>query len=326
MEILDAKSTILENVNEIFKCYESHKTKYALEIKSLGSKINELQEFNKKLVYENNEKDKLLVVTEKKMVDYEDMINQIQEKANKELSEKERFTMLKAQDREIHQRDLEIKRLQSEVNKLQEENEFLKKPKETSETKPELILVDRMKDIMKEDNNIEEKIEENKSGGWSPTSSPYPTPTPVIETNEVVEEKNTSDEDMDINEPEPEPEQMEKKFNTQDLYNMEPEPSPDGSIHSDENIEEEEEEEEEKDEGEEKAEEKEEEEEEEKDEEEEKEGDEDAVSVSVIKHYKKEYYTIDGEKPQYIYSIEDGDLGEKVGEIQGKKKIFYNKD
>ena len=30
--------------------------------------------------------------------------------------------------------------------------------------------------------------------GWSPTSSSYPTPTPVIETDEVVEE-NTSDED-----------------------------------------------------------------------------------------------------------------------------------
>lgn len=292
MEILDAKSIILENVNEIFKCYESHKNKYALEIKSLGSKITELQEFNKKLVDENSEKDKLLVVTEKKMVDYEDMINQIQEKANKELSEKERFTMLKAQDREIHQRDLEIKKLQSEVNKLREEIDFLKRPKETNETTPELKLVDRMKDIMKEDNNIEEEIEEKNSGGWSPT------PTPVIETDEVVEEKNTSDEDMviDESEPEPEPEPEEKKINTPDLSNIEPEPSPDGSIHSDENVEEEEEEE------------------------------EDAISVSVITHYKKEYYTIDGEKPQYIYSIEDGDLGEKVGEIQGKKKIFYNKD
>lgn len=289
MEILDAKSVILENVNEIFKCYESHKNKYALEINSLGSKITELQEFNKKLVDENSEKDKLLVVTEKKMVDYEDMINQIQEKANKELSEKERFTMLKAQDREIHQRDLEIKKLQSEVNKLREELEFLKRPKETNETNEtnetthELKLVDKMKDIMKEDNNIEEEIEEKNSGGWSPTSSSYPTPTPVIETDEIVEEKNTSDEDMELEEQKLEPE---------------PEPSPDGSIHSDENLEEEEDEEE----------------------------GEDAISVSVITHYKKEYYTIDGENPQYIYSIEDGDLGEKVGEIQGKKKIFYNKD
>ena len=45
----------------------------------------------------------------------------------------------------------------------------------------------------------------------------------------------------------------------------------------------------------------------------------------MITHYKKEYYTIDGENPQYIYSIEDGDLGDKVGEVKGKKKIFYEK-
>ena len=202
MEILDAKSIILENINDIFKCYETHKTKYSNELKTLGIQLNELQEFNKKLVDENNEKDKLLLVTEKKMVDYEDMINQIQEKANKELSEKERFTMLKAQDREIHQRDLEIKKLQAEVNKLKEENDFLKRPKENTNN-TELKLVDKMKDIMKEDNNIEEEIEENKSSGWSPTSSPYPTP--VIETDEVVEETNTTDEESEP-EPEPEPE------------------------------------------------------------------------------------------------------------------------
>ena len=97
MEILDAKIIILENVNEIFKCYESHKNKYALEIKSLGSKITELQRFNKKLVDENSEKDKLLVVTEKKMVDYM-MINQIHNKQIKNYLKKEDFTMLKAQD------------------------------------------------------------------------------------------------------------------------------------------------------------------------------------------------------------------------------------
>ena len=57
----------------------------------------------------------------------------------------------------------------------------------------------------------------------------------------------------------------------------------------------------------------------------EEEDDEEPISVTMIKHYRKEYYTIDGEVPQYIYSIEDGDLGDKVGEIKDKKKIFYDK-
>ena len=47
-------------------------------------------------------KDKQLHFSEKKMIDYEKMINQVQKEAQKEVSEKERFTILKAQDKEIH--------------------------------------------------------------------------------------------------------------------------------------------------------------------------------------------------------------------------------
>jgi len=49
------------------------------------------------------------------------------------------------------------------------------------------------------------------------------------------------------------------------------------------------------------------------------------IDVEIITYYKKEYYIIINEKPQYIYSNDGGDLGDKVGEIKGKKKIFYNK-
>ena len=51
---------------------------------------------------ELKEKDKLLIVNDKKNLDYEIMINQIQEQATKELTEKQRFDMLKKQDLEIH--------------------------------------------------------------------------------------------------------------------------------------------------------------------------------------------------------------------------------
>ena len=38
------------------------------------------------------------------------------------------------------------------------------------------------------------------------------------------------------------------------------------------------------------------------------------------------YFIKTNEKnPQYIYAIEDNDIGEKVGEMKGKKKIFYKK-
>jgi len=52
--------------------------------------------------------------------------------------------------------------------------------------------------------------------------------------------------------------------------------------------------------------------------------DEEGEEVDIITHYKKQYYIIVNEKPQYIYNIEDGGLGDKVGELNGKKKVFYN--
>ena len=52
---------------------------------------------------------------------------------------------------------------------------------------------------------------------------------------------------------------------------------------------------------------------------------EEGEEVEVITYYKKDYYVIVNENPRYIYMIDnDGELGEKVGEIQGKKKVFYN--
>jgi hypothetical protein len=52
---------------------------------------------------------------------------------------------------------------------------------------------------------------------------------------------------------------------------------------------------------------------------------EEEITVTTIKHYGKAYYIIDGEKPQYMYAIEDGELGEVKGEINEGKKTLYKK-
>ena len=116
MEILDIKNKLLTNIDSIFDICENQRINYQNEKISLNKEIDNLNIFNKKLIDENNEKDKLLNINQKTIVDYEIMINTIQDKVNKELSEKERFTMLKAQDAEIHLRDTEIKKLQKEIN------------------------------------------------------------------------------------------------------------------------------------------------------------------------------------------------------------------
>ena len=52
--------------------------------------------------------------------------------------------------------------------------------------------------------------------------------------------------------------------------------------------------------------------------------DEEPLNVEVITHYKKSYYVIENESPQYIYNIDDDEeLGEKVGLIEKGKKVFY---
>ena len=52
-----------------------------------------------------------------------------------------------------------------------------------------------------------------------------------------------------------------------------------------------------------------------------------SFTVSTITHYNKDYYIIDGEEPiQYIYAIEDGELGEKKGVMKNGKKKMYKKN
>ena len=52
--------------------------------------------------------------------------------------------------------------------------------------------------------------------------------------------------------------------------------------------------------------------------------DEEPLNVEVITLYKKSYYVIENESPQYIYNIDDDEgLGDKVGLIEKGKKVFY---
>ena len=254
--MLDSKSVILENIDSIFNEYNRINEEKNVELMNIIQECNDLRECNKKLMAEVSEKDKLLIVNEKKMVDYEHMINKIQEDAMKEKTEKERFDMLKKQDKEIYDRDIEINRLQKKLELLEEKLTMFNNNsdvgdivQEVREEREEKTLVERMKSV--------KKIQEEEK------------PTEVVEeevVEEVVEEKPT--------------EVVE---------------NPDDKIEGEDSGEETEEL-----------------------------SDEEGEEVEIITHYKKEYYIIVNEKPQYIYTIEDGDLGEKVGEVQGKKKVFYN--
>lgn len=245
--ILESRSIILDNIEKIFNQYHDRESDNNEKIKELNEEISELSLVNKKLLEEVNEKDKLLLINDKKMIDYEVMINKIQEEASKELTEKERFSMLKAKDRAIDERDIEIRRLQKKIDTLEEKIETSSNEENNIEVVVEekKTLVERMKESV---DNVDDVIEETPV---------VDKDDDVIEETPVIEKEDEDDDDNDGEE-------------TEELSSEEGE------------------------------------------------------EVEIIKHYKKEYYIVVGEKPQYMYAIEDGELGDKVGEIDdnGKKTLY----
>lgn len=127
MDLLHSKETILNEVTKIIDLYQQNNVNTDEKISNLTTDIKEINKVNQKLIKEIDEKDKLLMLNEKKCYDYEVMINKIQEQANKEMDEKTRHDMLRAQDKEIFNRDEEIKRLQKQVNELTTQNTELTK-------------------------------------------------------------------------------------------------------------------------------------------------------------------------------------------------------
>ena len=232
MEIIESREAILNTLDKMFKDYITINDQHSQEMKEIINKNTELDRLNKKLFNEISEKDKLLVINDKKMYDYEQMINKIQDEANKELTDKERFDMLRKQDKEIYERDLEINRLQRKVASLEEE----------------MKLTDKGNiDIRIQDMNTE--TEENN-------------PQFIYDKEDVVDKEEEVETDVV---------DKEEEVETEDMSSEE----------------------------------------------------EQETEVNIITHYKKEFYIVVNESPQYIYAIDDNQLGEKVGEIINGKKKFY---
>ena len=118
MEILTCKESIMNEINNILKAYQDNESFHREKNETLQKSLKHQELLSITLMEEIKEKDKLLILNEKKFIDYESMINKIQDEANKEQSNKERHDMLRIQDKEIHKRDCEIKKLQNKIHKF----------------------------------------------------------------------------------------------------------------------------------------------------------------------------------------------------------------
>jgi len=306
MDLLESKETILNEVNKLFENYSTNVSTMCQQITHISQELSMVHQMNHKLMKEIEEKDKLLLLNEKKCYDYEVMINKIQEDANKEVDEKTRHDMLRAQDKEIFNRDEEIKRLQKKVDeqgetikqKNQLKNRVRKEPvKETPEevevnikaiekvgvpkmNKKELQsksggkLVEKMKEITQKQ-TIQDEIEN-------------PVVTEVVEDVVEVKEEVVNPVVTEVVE-----DVIEVKEVVEDVENpvVTEVVEEDNSGETTEELSEEDEE----------------------------------ITVSTISYYGKDYYIIEDEEPQYLYAIEDGELGDKKGEIKNGKKHMYKK-
>ena len=225
--ILESKKLITDEINSIFIEYQNRIEEHNSKEKEWIKEKEIMNQANHRLIQEVAEKDKLLFHNEKKFLDYEVIINKVQDEALKEMDEKTKHDMLRAQDREIFDRDEEIKRLQKKIECLEEEK---------------TLVVSTVKEVVQE-------VEEFKEGN---------TKTLVEKMKDATEEQVK--------------EEVKEEVESDD-------------------------------------------------------SEEDSFTVTTITHYNKDYYIIDGEEPiQYIYAIEDGELGEKKGVMKNGKKKMYKKN
>jgi uncharacterized coiled-coil protein SlyX len=272
MDLVNSKNKIIDEINTIIESYQSIETSHSNEMKLFTGEVERLNQFNNKLLSEIREKDKILSTQEKTIHDYSVMINELQEKSTKELSDKEKFDMIKAQDKEIHLRDQKIKDLEKKIEELTSNK---KKTNDKSKT-----LVEKMKDItesQKDDKEVVEVVEEEKKQLQRSKSEEE-----LLLTGDIVDERTPSEIEEDNQNSE-----LQKVI--EDDKVEKPKESSSDDDDDDETS-------------------------------------DDELEVEIITHYKKDYYIKTNEKnPQYIYAIDDGDIGDIVGELKGKKKILYDK-
>ena len=358
VDIIKSKEIIITETNKILDNYTDNNTKHIEIVNGLYNEINNLNEYNKKLVQEISLKDKAIHTNELKMKDYESMINTIQDEAMKEITEKERFDMLKKQDKEIYDRNIEIKVLQKKIITLKKSNKDKCVSNEMlvqswvngregknipylnwgiSEPLPNdiyyhpddekiKIAIESYSKHLKKEVSLDE-LNSTSAGicGWylegiRKNKGSYGIHNPITINKDTEDNSINSSEKKDVDSQE-----EEGEINVIDTLNTDSETGEKDPnlIYIDDvkveteviNASEEEVETEVIDASEEKD--------NNEDTEDISEEEDDEMLVDIITHYKKEYYIIIGEEPQYIYVIDDGELGEKVGEMVKGKKHFY---
>jgi len=153
-QLLDKKSQLNNNFNDILCILNNIDLKDNSVIDELNNKNKILNESNVKLINEINEKDKIISMNQKTMYDYEKQINSF----NEEQEQSNKFDMVKAKDKEVHEQNKIIENLNREIDSLKNKLELLSDKNISCDL---LDIPDKSEDKV-EGNKPEDKVEEDK--------------------------------------------------------------------------------------------------------------------------------------------------------------------
>tara|TARA_Y100000389_G_scaffold162553_1_gene165387 strand:- start:2075 stop:2743 length:669 start_codon:yes stop_codon:yes gene_type:complete len=164
-QLLDKKSQLNNNLNDILSILNNIDINDNYVIDELNNKNKILNESNTKLINEIKEKDKIITMNQKTICDYEKQINSF----NEEQEQSNKFDMVKAKDKEIHEQNKTIEILRKELDNLKKKSELLSDKniscdiQDVTEVVKECIQVTPVSEPEQYDENIKEKEEEEES-------------------------------------------------------------------------------------------------------------------------------------------------------------------
>ena len=176
-QLLEKKSELNNNFNEILCILNNIDLKDNSIICELNNKNKILNQLNNKLINEITEKDKIISMNNKTICDYDKQINSLINSFKEDQEESNKFDMIKAKDKEVHEQNKIITNLQKEI--------------ETLKTLQTQKLVCEVQEI------VEETLVEE-----TPVESSFPTSANTTEVDEanvnVKDVEQDSDEQLDV--------------------------------------------------------------------------------------------------------------------------------
>jgi hypothetical protein len=120
-QLLEKKSEINNSLNDILCILNNIDLKDNSVVDELNNKNKVLHQSNLKLLDEIKEKDKIISMNQKTICDYEKQINSF----NEEQEQSNKFDMVKAKDKEVHEKNKIIENLNKEIQYLKDKLELV---------------------------------------------------------------------------------------------------------------------------------------------------------------------------------------------------------